>query len=399
MFAQPPEFSGPPEFAGPPKIAGSPTFVGPLVDAITEAERLVREAPHIESEADLLEGLQYLAGCVSGCTHLAFDYERDHPFLQSGTGPFTKMGLDNPDTLYFGTRVLAGKDYVVTGRRGTTTDLSFQLLGGDYTDDNVPDSETAFDDRNLDIGSDGCYTWRFTPKRNAQLVIREVYNDWSAQRGTVNISRVDTAGTAPGPLSRELLEKRYASAGKQLVQRVKTWLQFPQWFYMNIPVNTMVAPRLTPGGLATQYSSAGHFELAPDQALIITVPATDAPYLGFQLGSMWYISLDYINHQTSLNGVQAQEDPDGKIRIVVSDGDPGVTNWVETLGHGKGFLQFRWQRVSRPLTVADGPQVEVVDLGRVPDRLPYFSGNAISEADWRDRIALRQRQIADRMVG
>ena len=143
MFAQPPEFAG------------------PLVDAITEAERLVCEARHIESEADLLEGLQYLAGCIAGCTHLAFDYERDHPLLQSGTGPFTKMGLDNPDTLYFGTRVLAGKDYVVSGRRGTTTDLSFQLLGGEYTDDNVPDSETAFDDRNLDIGPDGGYTWRF----------------------------------------------------------------------------------------------------------------------------------------------------------------------------------------------------------------------------------------------
>ena len=84
----------------------------------------------------------------------------------------------------------------------------------------------------------------------------------------------------------------------------------------------MVAPRLTPGGLATQYSSVGHFDLTPDQALIITLPVTDAPYLGFQLGSLWYISLDYINHQTSLNGTQAQADPDGKIRIVVSDAQP-----------------------------------------------------------------------------
>ena len=113
-------------------------FSDPLTDAIAEAEKLVAAAPFIESEADLLEGLQYLAGCIAGCTHLAFDYDRDHPFLQSGTGPFTKMGLDNPDTLYFGTRVQPGHDYVVTGRRGTTTDLSFQLLGGEYTDDNVP---------------------------------------------------------------------------------------------------------------------------------------------------------------------------------------------------------------------------------------------------------------------
>ena len=374
-------------------------YAQPLADAIAEAERLVREAPHIESEADLLEGLQYLAGGIAACTHLAFDYDRDHPFLQSGTGPFTKMGLDNPDTLYFGTRVVAGHEYVVTGTRGTTTDLSFQLLGGEYTDQNVPDSETAFDDRKLDIGPDGSFQWRFTPAGNAQLVIREVYNDWSARRGTVSIARTDTAGTAPPPLTRELIEKRWATAGRQLIQRVKTWLQFPQWFYMNIPANTMVAPRLTPGGLATQYSSAGHFDLTPQQALVITLPVTDAPYLGFQLGSLWYISLDYINHQTSLNGTQAQADPDGKIRIVVADRNPGVTNWVETLGHRKGFLQFRWQRVSRELAEADGPQVELVDAEEIPARLPYYDHNTISAEHWRDRIALRQKQIQDRMVG
>ena len=370
-----------------------------FTDAIAEAERLVREAPHIETEADLLEGLQYLAWGITACTHLAFDFDRDHPFLQSGTGPFTKIGLDNPDTLYFGTRVHTGCDYVVTGQRGTTTDLSFQLLGGEYTAENVPDSETAFDDRRLDVAADGSFQWRFTPKTNAQLVIREVYNDWSARRGTVAIARTDTAGTAPPPLTADLIEKRWATAGKQLVQRIKTWLQFPQWFYMNIPVNTMVAPRLTPGGLATQYSSAGHFELTPEQALVITLPVTDAPYMGFQLGSLWYISLDYINHQTSLNGTQAQADPDGKIRIVVSEGDPGITNWVETVGHRKGFLQFRWQRVSRELTPADGPTVELVDLASVPDRLPYYGDNTISAEQWRERIALRQIQIQNRMVG
>jgi hypothetical protein len=374
-------------------------FTDALTDAIAEAEKLVAAAPHIETEADLLEGLQYLAGCVAGCTHLAFDYDRDHPFLQSGTGPFTKMGLDNPDTLYFGTRVHADREYVVTGRRGTTTDLSFQLLGGEYTDDNVPASQAAFDDRELAIAADGSFEWRVRPTSAGQLVIREVYGDWSAQRGTLAISRLDTAGTAPPPLTRAAIEKRYATAGKQLVQRVKTWLQFPQWFYLNLPVNTMVAPRLTPGGLATQYSSVGHYDLNPDQALLITIPVSDAPYLGFQLGSLWYISLDYINHQTSLNNTQAQADPDGKVRMVISDQNPGVTNWVETLGHHRGYLQFRWQRVSRQLSEADGPTVELVDLDAVAGKLPYFEHNKISEDDWRARISLRQQQIQARMLG
>src|ERR1700712_3238586 len=172
----------------------------PLIDAIAEAEGLLAAAPFIESEADLIEGLQYFAGCVAACTHVAFDYDRDHPFLHSGTGPFTKMGLDNPDTMYFVTRVQPGYEYVVTGRGGTTTARSSQLLGGEYTDDNVPDSETAFDDRKLDIADDGTFEWRFTPDSPAQLVIREVYNDWSAQRGTFAISRADTEGTAPPPV-------------------------------------------------------------------------------------------------------------------------------------------------------------------------------------------------------
>ncbi|MBV9090525.1 MAG: hypothetical protein JO044_11580 [Mycobacteriaceae bacterium] len=374
-------------------------YTDPLTEAIAEAEKLVAAAGHIESEADLLEGMQYLAEGIAACMHVAFHHDRDHPFFLSGTGPFTKMGLDNPDTLYFGARVRPGHEYVVAGIRGTTTDLSFQLLGGEYTDEGVPRSEAAFDDRELDIADDGTFEWRFRPETPAQLVVREVYGDWSQRRGSIAIRREDTVGTAPPPLSKETIERRYATAGKQLITRIKTWLQFPQWFYLNIPANTLVAPRLTPGGLATQYSSVGHYQLTPDQALVITLPQSDAPYLGFQLGSMWYISLDYINHQTSLNAAQAQADPDGKIRIVVAEANPGVTNWVEALGHRKGIMQFRWQRVSRPLTEADGPTAELVDFDKVTAALPFHERNKISEQDWRARIAERQHAIASRMLG
>ncbi|WP_285031682.1 hypothetical protein [Mycolicibacterium sp. lyk4-40-TYG-92] len=371
----------------------------PLTRAIADAEHLVATAPHIDGDADLAEGLQYLAGCVAGCVHQAFHQHPDHPFLLSGTGPFTKMGLDNPDTLYFGAKLLAGFEYVVTGVRGTTTDLSFQYLSGEYTDDSVPDSEVAFDDRELDIASDGSFEWRFTPSRSGQLVIREVYGDWSQRRGSLAIYRADTMGTAPSLPSVGLAEKQFATAAVELTNRVKTWLQFPQWFYLNLPVNTLVAPRSTPGGLTTQYSSAGHFDLTPDQALIITLPASDAPYQGFQLGSMWYVSLDYINHQTSLNGAQTQIDPDGKVRIVVAEYNPGVTNWVETLGHRRGYLQFRWQRLSREMTAADGPSVELVAFDEIASALPFYDHNKISEHDWKARIALRQSQIGRRMLG
>ncbi|NLE81349.1 MAG: DUF1214 domain-containing protein [Rhodococcus sp.] len=384
----------------------------PFADALAEAEKLIESAPHVRDEKDLLEGYQYLAGGIVATTHAAWATERTHPFFVTGTGPFTKMGLDNPDTLYFGARINDDVEYIVSGTRGSTADLSFQVLNGNYTSANVPGSTNAFDDREIDIADDGSYEIRFGPepaegRRNyftlapgaAQLVVREVYSDWSEKRGTIRIARADTSGTPPPPLTRDSVEKRYERAGKALVSRVKTWLQFPEWFYLKLPVNTMTEPRLTPGGLATQYSSVGHYELGPDEAMIVTVPKSDAPYQGFQLGSMWYISLDYINHQTSLNADQAQEDPDGLIRLVVSDRNPGVTNWIETLGHDRGYLQFRWQRVSREFTPQDGPSVEIVRFDDIPDALPHFENNRITPDAFATRIAQRQAAVADRMLG
>ena len=70
---------------------------------------------------------------------------------------------------------------------------------------------------------------------------------------------------------------------------------------------------------------------------------------------MWYISLDYVNHQTSLTADQARIDPDGRMRFVISERDPGVANWLERTGHGRGYVQLRWQRLTRDLGPEDGP--------------------------------------------
>ena len=198
------------------------------------------------------------------------------------------------------------------------------------------------------------------------------------------------------------MAKRYGVAGKILLSRLRTFLAFPEWFYLKEPVNTMTPPRPTPGGLATQFSSAGHFDLGEDQAMIVTVPAAGrdvAPYQGIQLGSMWYVSLDYINHQTSLTADQARIDPDRRLRFVISERDPGVANWLELTGRRRGYVQIRWQRLTRDLTEEDGPRVEVVPFTRIAERLPYYDQARVSPPQWRERIAARQAAVAERMLG
>jgi len=388
----------------------------PFADAVLEAEKIITSAPHVQTEQDLAEGYEYLAGSIRASLQMAWAYQLDFPFFVASTGPYTKLGLDNPDTLYFHSYLRDDAEYVVTGQRGTTADLSFQVLGGDYSPVQVPDSLTAFDDREIDIADDGSFELRFGPAKagvarnyftlgegSAMLIVREVYSDWAAERkGMISIRRADRAGAAPVPPDTGVLAKRYGVAGKILISRLKTFLQFPEWFYLKLPVNTLTEPRSTPGGLTTQFSSVGHFDLDDDQAMIITVPAAPksvAPYQGIQLGSMWYISLDYINHQTSLTADQARTDPDGMLRFVVSERNPGVANWLEAAGHRRGYLQLRWQRLSRDLTEADGPAAEVVPMAELAQRLPYFEYATITSAEYQARIAARQSAVATRMLG
>src|SRR5215211_5593929 len=131
--------------------------------AIGEAEKVITTAPHIRSEQDLVEGYDYLAGSIRASLQMAWAYERDFPYFVQSTGPYTKMGLDNPDTLYFHAYIRDDAEYVVSGRRGTTADLSFQVLDGDYSPVDVPGSLTAFDDRDIDVDDDGRFELRFGP--------------------------------------------------------------------------------------------------------------------------------------------------------------------------------------------------------------------------------------------
>jgi hypothetical protein len=382
---------------------------GVFAEAVREAEKLIANPPFPVSEQDLAEGYDYLAGSIRSSLQMAFDYDLEHPVLINPTHQYARQGLDNPDAVYFNACLAPGASYLVSGVRGTTTDLSFQIMDGTYSAEGAPTTVAAFDDRELDVAADGTFEWRFGPElglgKGATLIVREVYDDWNAEeRGRLRIQRIDTAGQPRAALTPERVAKRYGVAAKMLVGRINTWFAFPEWFTYKEPVNTLTVPKSTPGGLASQFSSIGHYDLAPEQAMIVTVPVCEAaPYQAIQIGSRWYISTDYEHHQTSLTRAQSQADPDpshqgGVLRYVVSERNPGVANWLETCGHPQGVMMLRWQRLSRDLTAEDGPTVEVVPFDEVPDHLPHFEANRVTPEEYTARIADRQVGIARRMI-
>lgn len=387
-------------------MSASLDLTRPLREAIAEAEELVANAPFIRTEQDRLEGYDYLAGRIRMAMQMAFDYDLERPLFVNPTHQFSRQGLDNPDAIYFNAFLREGVEYVVRGRRGTTADLSFQVMGGAYSADSAATSLMAFDDRELEVAPDGTFEFRYVAEPGAKtLIVREVFNDWDTEeRGTLTIERPDRVDQPARPLTEAVLRKKYEVAARSLTGSILTWFEFPKWFERKEPVNTLTQPASTPGGLSSQRSSIGHYELDDDEALVITVPACgDCAYQGAQIGSDWYASTDYETHQTSLTKAQATVDPDGLLRFVVSErppsGDPAapyLANWLETTGHRTGSMMWRWQRLTRDLGPDDAPVVEKVALADVASRLPFHT--PLTTEEYAARIAARQRSVSRRMI-
>lgn len=376
------------------------SLTGPLREAIADAEELIAGADNIRGEQDLLEGYDYLAGRIRTAVQLAFDHDLSRPVLINSTHQYARQGLDNPDAIYFHAYLVDGVEYVVRGRRGTTADLSFQVLGGGYDASGAPPSLAAFDHRELDIAPDRTFELRLGPFTDGAktLVVREVFNDWDTEeRGTIWIENPSAMGIPAPPLDADRLRQRYEVAAKLLTGTIQTWFAFPKFFQDPLPVNTLTEPRSTPGGLESQRSSIGHYAVGDDEALLVSVPeCTDCSYQAIQIGSDWYASTDYETHQTSLTKAQSVTDPDGVMRYVVSERDPGIANWLETTGHRTGPMMLRWQRLTRELGPEDGPTVEVMPFDEVAKRLPHHQ--PVTPEEYAGRIAARQRSVARRMI-
>jgi hypothetical protein len=160
-----------------------------------------------------------------------------------------------------------------------------------------------------------------------------------------------------------------------------------------IPPNVLKNPTRNAEFLATQLQSAGYFQLADDEALVVTIDPGNAGYFVVPVTNDWTISKDYWNQQTSLNNAQARVNDDlTTYTVVISKSDPGVANWVSTGGLNQGTISMRFQDLD-PNAPDDLPTVtsRVVKLseldGALPDGTVYYTP------------AQRAAQLAERKAG
>jgi hypothetical protein len=134
--------------------------------------------------------------------------------------------------------------------------------------------------------------------------------------------------------------------------------------------NVMTQPASNAEFLANQLQSNGYFQLANNEALVLTIDPGSAEYFTVPVYNDWTITGDYWNQQTSLNNYQAVPNGDGTYTMVVSVADPGVKNWVSTGGLNQGLISMRFQNLDPNSPDVPSVQSAVVKLADLPGYLP-----------------------------
>ncbi len=141
------------------------------------------------------------------------------------------------------------------------------------------------------------------------------------------------------------------------------------------------------GAAAENRPVIGSFELCPDESLLVEVTPPEGLYWSFSIGNPWWETIDYANHQSSLNGYQAVVDDDDVVRVVIAHHDPGIANWLDTAGHSAGPVILRCVRTQ----TAPVPTTQVVPSSQLDAALP--AGTRRVTGDERAAV-LQARRVA-----
>lgn len=333
-----------------------------LLDSLRQAGEFLHDPRLPEGPEADASGYRHLLVLLALGILEALDDESDpyQPVLTPGHVDNTlKWGMDCPDALYTGCSIRGDAEYRVTGTRGTARYLGFQAMGGMETVANAVADDLAVDDGGhfelLLSARRQPGNWMRLDERVSSLVVRQFFYDWEAEEpAELRIECMGRPDCPPAPSSgaeapgdAAAVARQVEALGKFVLESVRFWWDIEEMGRAQ-GLNAFRQPnaRTDMGGAEENVTEWGSWDLVGDQALLIEVTPPEAVYWSLAMGNQWWESLDYAGHQTSLNGHQAVLDDDGVFRAVVAPRDPGVANWLDTLGERRGPMIFRWLRAA-----------------------------------------------------
>jgi hypothetical protein len=336
---------------------------------ITDVTKIVTE--DAESDRELLEGLRVIARVSSLCAQMSVEADPARPAFFDMCSDTRMIGGPNPDGSYFLAMIRGDRRYRITGTRGTTAYLGFQILAGtgltprrmsNYVGDTnlgLTSGEFALvlsADEPADLGG---AQWVRIPDDASSVVVREYIGDRDSEEpATMRIEALN-----PDPVTAlsdsELAEQFTAMAWSlmkltTLHRTIKPQLLENPNTLLTAEAADLGAADTTPDNLYMM----GTYRLDPRQALVLDIAPPDTRYWNVTLESIWHECLEPRRRHSSVTNRGVQPDADGRVRIAISAQDFGFGHWLDTGGRHRGFVIVRWLDNPRPpdvkVSVRDG---------------------------------------------
>jgi len=305
--------------------------------------------------------------------------------------PVEGVMIDNPDNIYRSIAIDGAASYVIEGRVihpapvQQTMVLHNEKSGADpnqkIKSQEVENGAVSLD--TIPVARDGTFTVTVDSSpvngrtnhlqsdpavHDAYILVRDTIPDWSRQNPVqLNVRRVAGPPVKPPRSQAELAAKAAALTGS-VGRYFMTWAK--QRFY-GAAANTYAHMFDRASGWGAV--GCGWYRLEPDEALVVTLDRRSAAYLGFQLSDAWGQgqASEYLANLGSLSGDQARANTDGSYTYVISAGDPGVHNWLDTAGLRTGTFCTRWQAMPEGAKAAGAVRsTQVVKLAALGAALP-----------------------------
>ncbi len=311
------------------------------------------------SEREASEGMRFLLRTIAMSQDVTGD---GHPLVPHFARMDTrrrKIGGDNPDGEY-DNMVWDGRlDYRITGNVGSVDHLSFTVLS--IQPSGRSKSIGYVNERSIGADANGDFTlWLTAEKPDAPgvwiqtgpsagvgtMLVRQYLGDRSGEElATYRVEVVGRDRYEPFPPSSD-------AAIARSIQGTRFALQSIGMLHRSVSPSLGEEPNVfrlrNSDDFGADISSTdnlyviGTYEIEPDEALIVEIEPLTVRYWNFAIENPWHESVDYADRRSSRTHDGVTIDPDGKVRFLIAHARADHPNYLETAGHRRGFMTFRW---------------------------------------------------------
>ncbi|OAN39647.1 DUF1214 domain-containing protein [Mycolicibacterium iranicum] len=327
-------------------------FVRQTLDDLTRT--VIEDAT---SERELLEGLGVLAKATALCTEMTVEADPQRPRFFDMCTETRLIGGPNPDGRYLLAMIRGDRTYRVSGTRGDSAYLGFQVLAGSglmprrmaayLGDSELLCSRGTFElvvsatEPSPDIL--GTAQWLQVPEDASSIVVREYIADFATELpATMRIECLDPAPLQP--ISDTVLAEAFTAMAWTIVKLTT--------LHRTVKPEMLTEPNVLVTAQAADLGSAdttpdnlymiGSFALETDETLLLEFAPPDTRYWNVTLESVWHECLEPRDRHSSVTNKGVTPDEDGLVRIAIGAKDRGHGHWLDTGGRHRGFIVVRW---------------------------------------------------------